>query len=134
MDDCWRIIAQLVPFKERIGLRLVCKSFAKILKCKSMWVDIPPQEAIYKYILIICRKGNLIALKWLATHIGINGLDGFDPLYVNALQIACEYGHLAVAQWLTEKFNLTTEDVRSKKIRAFRVACYNGHLLVAVAY
>jgi len=48
-----------------------------------------------------------------------------------ALQEACEYGHLAVAQWLVERFQLTAADARTCNNEALRGACENGHLAVA---
>ena len=47
------------------------------------------------------------------------------------LRWACRRGHLAVAQWLTERFQLTADDVRVNDNEALRWACRRGHLAVA---
>jgi hypothetical protein len=48
-----------------------------------------------------------------------------------ALRRACVNGHLATAQWLTERFQLTAEDARANNNQALREACINGHLATA---
>ena len=48
-----------------------------------------------------------------------------------ALRWACMNGHLAVAQWLTDRFQLTTDDARAQNNGAFRGACGHGHLEMA---
>lgn len=48
-----------------------------------------------------------------------------------ALLLACDNGHLAVAQWLTNYFGLTIEDVRTYDYRVFKQAYWKGHLAVA---
>ena len=51
--------------------------------------------------------------------------------YVQGFRIACENGHLAIAQWLVTRFGLTVEDIRSGQNDALLVSCVNGHLEVA---
>lgn len=48
-----------------------------------------------------------------------------------AFRCACWDGHLAVAQWLADRFGLTAEDAKYNNNYAFRGACMNGHLAVA---
>ena len=51
--------------------------------------------------------------------------------YVIYFSRCCEHGHLAVAQWLVERFELTAEDVKSKDNWVLRMSCSCGHLEVA---
>jgi hypothetical protein len=48
-----------------------------------------------------------------------------------ALRKACAGGHLAAAQWLTERFGLTAADARAWHNEVLWWACRNGHLEVA---
>ena len=48
-----------------------------------------------------------------------------------ALRWACRYGHLATAQWLTERFQLTAADARAEDNCALQCACGHGHLATA---
>jgi hypothetical protein len=48
-----------------------------------------------------------------------------------ALSGACHNGHLAVAQWLVERFDLSAEDARAHGNEALRYACLAGNLNVA---
>jgi len=47
------------------------------------------------------------------------------------LRWACGRGRLGMAQWLTERFQLTAADARACDNYALRAACHNGHLTTA---
>lgn len=49
----------------------------------------------------------------------------------SVLRMACLFGHLAIAQWLTNHFNLTVEDARAEDNGALCGACVHGHFDVA---
>jgi len=49
----------------------------------------------------------------------------------HTLRWACKNGHLAVAQWLAERFGLTADDARENDNWALLEACHQGHLAVA---
>ena len=48
----------------------------------------------------------------------------------NRFQKMCKIGNLHSAQWITQYFDLTREDVRSNNNYALRYSCENGHLEV----
>lgn len=68
-------------------------------------------------------EGNLRLLKVL---VDSRTPDQADQL--NAFQIACQHGHLEVAQWLTKRFSLTPANARASHNYALRQACGQGHL------
>lgn len=72
-------------------------------------------------VLGACRRGDLETLKKLWT---------VDELvyHFSAFEIACERGHLDIAQWL---LTLSPVNVHARDEVAFRVACEHGHLEIA---
>ena len=48
-----------------------------------------------------------------------------------ALRWSCQNGHLAVAQWLTDRFRLTREDAVAHNNSILRGSCEKGHLAIA---
>lgn len=47
--------------------------------------------------------------------------------YTGALRLACANGHLGVARWLVERFELTLADVRAKKDYGLSWAVIQAH-------
>jgi hypothetical protein len=79
-----------------------------------------------------CRDGTLASAKWVADEFGLTDVDAraFDN---RTLRWACAAGHLHVAAWLVEKFDLCNpEDGRVRDNEILRTACADGSLDVAM--
>lgn len=74
-----------------------------------------------------CGRGDLEQARWLHVTFAFRPKDVME-----SFRYACESGQLDVAKWLDKNFNLTREDVCSREHLAFRLACYGGHLKVAL--
>ena len=47
-----------------------------------------------------------------------------------AFKEACHGGHLGTVRWLTDKFNITSNEAKINNNEAFRWTCQRGHLKV----
>lgn len=95
----------------------------------NVWV-LFRQQAIRRLRRVL-ELGNPKVICWMITTFGIvreeiDNIDGYT-----ALQIVCEYGRLAAAQWLHKTYELTAGDARANYNGALREACSNGRLRVA---
>lgn len=82
-----------------------------------------------------CADGDLSKAQQLGAGLTKDYISKYAPV---ALLLVCGNGHLAIAQWLHETFELTTdlgeepsEGEDPKYISIFRIACANGRLRIA---
>lgn len=79
-------------------------------------------------LCLACVRGSLCEAQAAAE---LHGLTAADVGRYAALPIACENGHLPLAQWLVKHYDLTAATAQAQGNRALRWACANGHLEVA---
>ncbi len=134
----WNVCPPVADLMTYIGAAPL--EVAKVLVSTYMISTMDVRE--YAVLGKMCERGDLDAARWIA---GLFKLDAHDGSH--ALHAACAHGHLAVAMWLVDRFDLTS--IHACPPRAFLVrsrtesttvslgayytlqcACWNGHLAV----
>jgi len=83
----------------------------------------------YRLIWLICMEGLLETLQWLIHRFD---LSRHDVLKDNrAFLKACQHGHLRVAKWMAEEYNIAREQISWYDKKPLLLACANGHTAVA---
>jgi len=83
---------------------------------------------ICNVLLKVCRNGKLFQLKTISNHLAHVHVKNKNN---EAFRLACENGHLEVANWLVDTFGLTVQDARCDNNNcAFHAVCCYGRLEV----
>lgn len=87
--------------------------------------NVPQDIDFTSYVYDACIAGNLEIVMKLVDIFKITNVGEIND---DVLRYTCYYGHLHVAQWLVEHFNLNIDDIRSNDNFILRKICDNGHI------
>ena len=81
-----------------------------------------------KQLLQLCTNGNLPSLKDFTTKEQLNLTEVKDSSGLTPLHIACQHGHLDIAQYLIKDQNCSPETTTPNGRTPLHIACKSGHL------
>ena len=108
------------------------------LKLKKKKTNEQKKESPFTYIsmasdtelqlLQLCTDGNLSTVKDLITKQGLDPIEVKDPSGLTLLHLACQHGHLDIAQYLIKDQKCNPETTTPNGRIPLHVACKSGHL------
>ena len=124
-DELLRIVLAYMPWKDRVRCGAVCRNWLDVRRSVHIWDDVS-EPLLWRGMFAACQHNDLGAAQRLAEQYGFSAQNA-RRCNNDLLAMSCGYGHLDVAIWLADRFELTACDGMNE---ALRRAFAGGHIPV----
>jgi hypothetical protein len=134
LEDARRLVTQISLRDLRASNCLATACFTRHYKIAELIITTfgltakALRDDEYRVFIELCSIDDPRAASWLTERLDFTAC-GACGAYV--LGLACERGHLGMAQWLTQQFSLQPTDARADGNYALRRACHRNRLNTA---